>query len=290
MNFSERYAHLNERQRLAVDTIEGPVMVIAGPGTGKTELLSMRAANILQKTDTLPENILCLTFTESGATAMRERLSQIIGADAYKVAIHTFHSFGTEVINHNSEFFYGGANFKPADDLSCYEILRGIFDELDYDNPLAGKMGGEYTHLGDTLTVISELKKSGLTSDELLLVLDANDKVIAAAEPLLAEIFADRISKTIFDRLAGAAVHILKTEETLPLPGLPSLARVCADSLYLALEAATQDNSTKPITAQKRRDRRLRHESKASPGQATCRQLYLLPVSRPHGRGSAIRF
>jgi len=278
MNFSERYAHLNERQRLAVDTIEGPVMVIAGPGTGKTELLSMRAANILRKTDTLPENILCLTFTESGATAMRERLSQIIGADAYKVAIHTFHSFGTEVINHNSEFFYGGANFKPADDLSCYEILRGIFDELDYDNPLAGKMGGEYTHLGDTLTVISELKKSGLTSDELLLVLDANDKVIAAAEPLLAEIFADRISKTIFDRLAGAAVHILKTEEALPLPGLPSLARVCADSLYLALEAATQDSSTKPITAW-RNEWLKKDETGAFVMKAKLRQAKLRAVS-----------
>jgi DNA helicase-2/ATP-dependent DNA helicase PcrA len=278
MSFSERYKNLNERQRQAVDTIEGPVMVIAGPGTGKTELLSMRAANILQKTDTLPENILCLTFTDSGATAMRERLSQIIGADADKVAIHTFHSFGTEIINHNSEFFYGGASFKPADDLSCYEILRGIFDELDYDNPLAGKMGGEYTHLGDTLTVISELKKSGLTSDELLLVLDANDKVIAGAEPLLAEIFADRISKATIERLAGAAVHILKSEEKLPLPSLPSLARVCADSLYHALQAADEQNSTKPITAW-RNEWMKKDETGAFVLKAKLRQAKLRSVS-----------
>jgi DNA helicase-2/ATP-dependent DNA helicase PcrA len=278
MSFSERYKNLNEQQKKAVDTLDGPVMVIAGPGTGKTELLGMRAANILQKTDTLPENILCLTFTESGATAMRERLSQIIGADAYKVAIHTFHSFGTEIINHNSEFFYGGASFKPADDLSCYEILRAIFDELDYDNPLATKTNGEYTHLGDTLTVISELKKSGLTSDELLLVLDANDKVISAAEPLLAEIFAERISKAAIDRLAGAAVHILKTEEPLPLPGLPSLARVCADSLYLALEAATADNSTKPITAW-RNEWLKKDETGAFAMKAKLRQAKLRAVS-----------
>ena len=75
------------------------VVLIGGPGTGKTELLSVRTANILAKTDTLPENILCLTFTESGQAAMRERLVGIIGKDAYKVAIHTFHSFGSEVIN-----------------------------------------------------------------------------------------------------------------------------------------------------------------------------------------------
>lgn len=249
MSFSDRYHNLNAMQKKAVDTTEGPVMVIAGPGTGKTELLSMRAANILQKTDTLPENILCLTFTESGATAMRERLSQIIGADAYKVAIHTFHSFGTEVINHNSEFFYGGANFKPADDLSCYEILRTIFDGLEYDSPLAGKTNGEYTHLGDTLSVISELKKSGLTSDELLLVLDANDKVIESAEPILAEIFAPRISKATIEQLSSAAVHVLNSDAPIPLPGIPSLAHVLGESLKQAVEAATDDNSTKPITA-----------------------------------------
>ena len=92
MSFSSRYTQLNNAQKQAVDTIEGPVMVIAGPGTGKTELLSVRAANILEKTDSLPGNILCLTFTESGQVAMRERLVGIIGKDAYKVAIHTFHS------------------------------------------------------------------------------------------------------------------------------------------------------------------------------------------------------
>jgi DNA helicase-2/ATP-dependent DNA helicase PcrA len=249
MSFSDRYHNLNANQKQAVEAIDGPVMVIAGPGTGKTELLSMRAANILQKTDTLPENILCLTFTESGANAMRERLSQIIGADAYKVAIHTFHSFGTEIINQNGEFFYGGASFKPADELSCYEIMRTIFDGLDYSNPLAVKTNGEYTHLGDTLTVISELKKSGLTSDELLMILDGNDRVIEAAEPLLADIFAARASKTTAAQLAGSITHILKSEQAIPIPGITSFARVCADSLAGAVADAETTNSTKPITA-----------------------------------------
>ena len=132
MDFSTRYAKLNTAQKQAVDTTEGPVMVIAGPGTGKTELLSMRAANILKKTDTLPENILCLTFTESGASAIRERLSSIIGKDAFKVATHTFHSFGAEIMNQYAEYFYNGAQFRAADDLSSYELLRAIFDDLDH--------------------------------------------------------------------------------------------------------------------------------------------------------------
>ena len=142
MAFSTRYKTLNKRQKQAVDTIDGPVMVVAGPGTGKTELLGMRVAMILKQTDTLPENILCLTFTDSGAAAMRERLVSIIGPAGYKVAIHTFHSFGSEIISHNREYFYRGAEFRPADELSTYEIIRTIFDELDYKNPLASHHWG----------------------------------------------------------------------------------------------------------------------------------------------------
>ena len=80
--FLEAYTRLNKAQKEAVDTIEGPVMVIAGPGTGKTQILTLRIANILRETDVTPENILALTFTESGAKAMRERLVSYIGAPA----------------------------------------------------------------------------------------------------------------------------------------------------------------------------------------------------------------
>jgi len=249
MDFTTRYAKLNTAQKQAVDTIDGPVMVVAGPGTGKTELLSMRAANILRQTDTLPSNILCLTFTESGAAAMRERMVEIIGQDAYKIAIHTFHSFGAEVINQNGDFFYHGANFRAADELSSYELLRKIFDELDYTSPLAGKMNGEYTHLGDTLMTISELKKSGLTSDELLLLLDANDQVIDVAEPLLDSVFSSRIGKTTADTLQQIIEPIRASGGEVALPTIVPLSQVLADSLEQAVANATEAGSTKPITA-----------------------------------------
>src|SRR4026208_884417 len=95
--FAEEYDRLNKEQRKAVDTIEGPVMVIAGPGTGKTQILAARIGKILLETDASPENILCLTFTDAGVIAMRRRLLQFIGPDAYKVHIHTFHSFCNEI-------------------------------------------------------------------------------------------------------------------------------------------------------------------------------------------------
>ncbi|MBC7459173.1 ATP-dependent helicase [Candidatus Saccharibacteria bacterium] len=254
MDFDTRYQQLNAAQKKAVDTIDGPVMVIAGPGTGKTELLSVRTANILKKTDTLPENILCLTFTESGAAAMRERLIGIIGKDAYKVAIHTFHGFGTEIINHNREFFYRGALFEPADDLNRYEILRTIFATLDYKNPLASTMNGEFTHQPDAARVISELKRSGLTSDELLAVLDESEAAIDIAEHLIVPHITGTVSKSTKDTLATIVPKLQEhadvsqvTFEVVPL------IRAITDGLLSALEQAESDHPTKPITAWKKR-------------------------------------
>lgn len=103
--FDSRYAVLNKAQKKVVDSIDGPVMVIAGPGTGKTTILTLRIGNILRETDTAPENILALTFTESGAYAMRRKLLEAIGPAAYKVNIHTFHSFAALMIERYPDYF-----------------------------------------------------------------------------------------------------------------------------------------------------------------------------------------
>src|SRR5436190_15946404 len=103
--FAEEYNKLNDQQRRAVDTIEGPVMVIAGPGTGKTQILASRIGKILLDTDTAPQNVLCLTYTDAGVVAMRKRLLQFIGPDAYKVNIYTFHAFCNDVIQENLSMF-----------------------------------------------------------------------------------------------------------------------------------------------------------------------------------------
>ena len=253
MDISSRYQQLNAAQQQAVDTIDGPVMVVAGPGTGKTELLSVRIARILQKTDTSTDNILCLTFTESGAAAMRERLIGLIGKDAYKVSIHTFHSFGTEIINQYREYFYNGALFQPADDLTRYEILRTIFDELEYNNPLASTMNGEYTHQSDAAQVISELKRSGLTSDELRTILDSNELAVDTVERHIVPIFTDRIGKATAAQLTKV-LHELhdaaNAAETLF--EIPPLLRTIYDSLVAAVEETESVHPTKPLTAWKK--------------------------------------
>ena len=89
---------LNAKQKQAVEYLDGPLLVLAGPGTGKTQLLSEKVAYILKNTDTNPENILCMTFTETGALNMRERLKSIIGKDGMKVNINTYHAFGSDIL------------------------------------------------------------------------------------------------------------------------------------------------------------------------------------------------
>ncbi len=126
---------LNPEQRRAVDTIEGPVMVVAGPGTGKTHLMAARVGKILMETDTPPQSILCLTFTDAAVSALRARLLQMIGPEAYRVTIATFHSFCHRIIQDNPDYF-GFAELSAITDLERIEIIRQLLASLSPDHPL----------------------------------------------------------------------------------------------------------------------------------------------------------
>ena len=258
MDFNTRYAKLNDNQRQAVDYIHGSLLVIAGPGTGKTELLSMRTAQILRQTDTLPNSILCLTFTESGATNMRQRLRQIIGEDAYKIAIHTFHSFGTEIINQHREYFFRGADAQPVDELTQYQIISGILENLDWRNPLTVKNSGEFVYIKELIRVISEFKQSGLTPAELKTIIADNQRIIDEIAPDIQQIFATKISKKTIELFAPMAEKIAESidknreKENSNLPSsITPYANVLALSIAHAAQETIDTNSTKPLTAWK---------------------------------------
>ncbi|TAE66938.1 MAG: ATP-dependent helicase, partial [Bacteroidetes bacterium] len=121
--FQQVYQNLNEQQKLAVDTIDGPVLVIAGPGTGKTQILGARIGKILLETDAQPANILCLTYTDAGVVAMRKRLMKFIGTDAYKIPIHTFHSFCNEVIQQQKDALQK-QNLEPITELEQVALFQ----------------------------------------------------------------------------------------------------------------------------------------------------------------------
>jgi len=251
--FQKEYQKLNKAQKQAVDTIYGPLLVVAGPGSGKTQILSLRVANILQKTDTLAGNILCLTFTDSAAANMRERLRQIIGRDAFRVAIHTFHSFGVEIINRHPEFFYNGADFSPADELAQREILNSVVETLNYNDPL-NKIEGEFgqTRLKSIKDAITDLKKGGLTPEEFSAVINYNEKELETLNSLFQTVFSDRISKKTITEATKLVAKIQKIKFTndFPVSFFKPIHELILNSLTQAItDCATE--LTKPITAWK---------------------------------------
>ncbi|OGN27609.1 MAG: hypothetical protein A2941_01270 [Candidatus Yanofskybacteria bacterium RIFCSPLOWO2_01_FULL_49_17] len=124
--FEKYYKQLNKAQKEAVDSVEGPVMVVAGPGTGKTQILTLRIANILLKTQVGPENILALTFTEAGAKEMRRRLRKIIGPVADHVRLHTYHGFAGSIISEFDDHFPHLARAKQLTEVEAESIIREI--------------------------------------------------------------------------------------------------------------------------------------------------------------------
>ncbi len=166
MDFEVSYKNLNAAQKEAVDTIEGPVMVVAGPGTGKTQVISLRIGNILKKTDTTPDGVLCLTFTNSGVHAMRKRLHSYIGAEAGRVAITTFHSFGIQVI----EEFYHALGFASAPELLDDAGLLGIVDDILHSHEWAHlrPRGNAAMYFQDLKSLISLLKRENMSPDAFL--------------------------------------------------------------------------------------------------------------------------
>lgn len=162
--FDKLYTRLNTEQKKAVDTIEGPVMVIAGPGTGKTSILTLRIANILKKTDIRPENILSLTFTESGVNAMRRKLVEIIGSEGYKVNIYTFHSFSNEIIRQYPEYFPRIIGSTNASEIDQIRIIESILDAKDYQFVKA--YGDPYFYISKIINEIKNLKREGVSPSD----------------------------------------------------------------------------------------------------------------------------
>lgn len=161
---------LNPEQQSAVEYLEGPLLVLAGPGTGKTQLLSAKVAYILENTDTNPENILCITFTESGASNMRERLGTMIGRAAADVNIYTYHAFGSSILERYKNY---AENFdrrldSAIDGVTQYKYIHDIQQNLPVTDIL------KTANISDLLETIQNAKSARLTAADLKQIAEQN--------------------------------------------------------------------------------------------------------------------
>lgn len=247
--------NLNHQQRRAVEQIDGPVLVIAGPGTGKTQLLAMRAAHIL-KTDTtmLPSNILCLTFTDSAALNMRDRLIQYIGQDAYQIAVHTFNSFGASIMNAYPEYFLDFRDIKTADELTTHQIIEQALIELPVSHPLAGRgSDGTFYSLKQVRNFISDAKKASLSASDIRRIAEDNALTAKKLTPLIQKYWPKNIRAKealhMVYELAGLMRELDETAEIVP--GVTPLQNMIKDSfIYASSQAKLLEakSKTKPFT------------------------------------------
>jgi len=167
--FNEKYAVLNAGQKKAVDTIDGPVFVMAGPGTGKTQILTLRIANILrQAVDIEPENVLALTFTNAASYNMRDRLASIVGGElAYRVHIATFHSFAEDMIKRFPEYFKKYESARLLSPIEQVEMLEKIVHDMP-DIVHFSKFKQREGTIKSISFSLGKIKSEGLSPDQFI--------------------------------------------------------------------------------------------------------------------------
>lgn len=180
---------LNKEQRSAVEYLEGPLLVLAGPGTGKTQLLSAKVAYILKNTDTNPENILCLTFTESGASNMRERLRSMVGQAASNVNIFTYHAFGSNILERYKNY---AENFdrrleNVIDEVTQYKYIREIQSELPATDIIKNAA------VSDLVETIGKAKSARLSAADLKSIAEQNLQDSAKISDAVSDILENQV-------------------------------------------------------------------------------------------------
>ena len=134
---------LNNEQRKAVLQTEGPLLVLAGAGSGKTKVLTTKVAYLVNEKKVDPYNVLAITFTNKAAKEMKHRVFKMLGSVAYHIQISTFHSLGLFLIRENYDLLGFDKNFTILDSDDSLTVIKKILKEMNLDpkfyNPKAIK-------------------------------------------------------------------------------------------------------------------------------------------------------
>ncbi len=125
---------LNNRQLEAIKNLDGPMLVLAGAGSGKTKVLTTKVAYLLESRDVSPKNILAITFTNKAAKEMKDRIFSLIGREAFLIQISTFHSFGLKILKENYDLLGYTSNFTILDASDSETVIKKIMKDYDIDS------------------------------------------------------------------------------------------------------------------------------------------------------------
>lgn len=125
--------YLNDRQKEAVLYGDGPLLILAGAGSGKTSVLTKRVAYLIKERNVSPKNIVAITFTNKAAKEMKERIIKEVGKEGYDIQISTFHSFGLRIIKENYEKLGYEKNFTIIDSDDSLTVVKKILKEMGID-------------------------------------------------------------------------------------------------------------------------------------------------------------
>jgi len=131
---SPLFAELNPTQREAVAATEGPVLVVAGAGSGKTRVLTFRIAHLIRDLQVAPDSILAITFTNKAANEMRERVGQLVGGMVRSMWVSTFHSACVRILRREASRLGYRSGFTIYDDADSLRLLRLVTKDLDLDS------------------------------------------------------------------------------------------------------------------------------------------------------------
>ena len=192
-------------------------MVIAGAGTGKTQTIAVRIGNILEKTQLPPSSILCLTFTESAAMNMRQRLISLIGAPAYRVRVSTFHAFCNSVIKeHPEHFLFSKKESASLDDVKRIQIIRALIDQLPQGSALTS-FNAPYYWQRDIISSIQDLKKESITPEKLSELIKYAGNFIENSQDTYDQLSKIRASDKASSELIGIIDNLVHNPKLHPL-------------------------------------------------------------------------
>ena len=169
-----RMSELTKTQQEAVQSSNPATLVIAGPGTGKTHILASRIAHLVSHQGVAPEHILALTFTESGANAMRQRVISFLGTQGYQVTISTFHSFASRLIDDNPDIFGYRRDLKALTDIDRAKIVRAMINDLIREGELKELTTAHdpFFYYYEISSSLSALKREGISVEEFSSIVD----------------------------------------------------------------------------------------------------------------------